>query len=75
MDDPTTGMETVMNVVYELRGAGVVSLFDTRKAAEDAMSRVPKDWGRNVGGRNLSITTIRVHQTADEWANYTGMGR
>ena len=63
-----------MREVYELSGANGTSLFSTKAAAEGAAARVPKGWGRAVGGRRLAIRTIRVYRTADEWTAATGMG-
>ena len=53
-------------------------LFVTRAAAEAAIARIPKDWGRDVGYRRPKagdVEQVPVFISDDEWSSYTGMGR
>ena len=53
-------------------------LFVTRVAAEAAIARIPKDWGRDVGYRRpkgSDIEQVPVFASDGEWSSYTGMGQ
>ena len=63
-----------MNYVYRVGRY----LFKTRVAAESAIARIPKDWGRDVGYRRpkaSDVEQVPVFTSSDEWSGYTGMGR
>lgn len=61
-----------MKLIYELRGGNGTQLFETRAAAEQAARAIPKEWGRDVGGRNVSVGEVRVFSTVAEWSEWTG---
>ncbi len=64
-----------MNYVYQVGR----DLFKTQAAAEAAVARIPKDWGRDVAGyrrpKNSDIRKVPVFGSDNEWSSYTGMGR